>query len=170
MILGNAPSHKLFELIEVKPTHDPSAPARAFSDYEVVVHRDKLPPKWSSIEKLDLAADPKARGVAGAEPRGGGSGGRKPGPPRRDSRWMPMYSDEDLLPPLALSSISFSAERQCALIHVEQVWAENLYTIEGEILHARAHSGSGEAAGKADRVRNAHSVAGAWAVRENRRG
>ena len=28
--LGNAPAHRLFELIEVTPKHDPAAPARAF--------------------------------------------------------------------------------------------------------------------------------------------
>ncbi|HEY9593108.1 MAG TPA: CRISPR-associated protein Cas4 [Spirochaetia bacterium] len=54
-----------------------------------------------------------------------------------------MYSDEDLLPLSALQHFLF-CERQCALIHVEQQWAENLYTAEGEILHARAHSGARE--------------------------
>lgn len=55
-----------------------------------------------------------------------------------------MYSDEDLLPLSALQHFLF-CERQCALIHVEQAWAENLYTIEGELLHARAHSTTREA-------------------------
>ncbi len=55
-----------------------------------------------------------------------------------------MYSDEDLLPLSALQHFLF-CERQCALIHIEQMWTENLYTIEGELLHARAHSGSREA-------------------------
>jgi CRISPR-associated exonuclease Cas4 len=30
-------------------------------------------------------------------------------------------------------------ERQCALIHIEQAWAENLYTAEGRVLHERVH-------------------------------
>ncbi len=55
-----------------------------------------------------------------------------------------MYSDEDLLPLSALQHFLF-CERQCALIHIEQAWSENLYTIEGELLHARAHSGAREA-------------------------
>ena len=55
-----------------------------------------------------------------------------------------MFSDEDLLPLSALQHFIF-CERQCALIHIEQIWTENLYTIEGEILHKRAHSGSREA-------------------------
>ena len=51
-ILGNSPAHKLFELIEVKPTHDPASPARAFSDYEVLVHKDKVPAKVELIDKI----------------------------------------------------------------------------------------------------------------------
>jgi CRISPR-associated protein Csd2 len=51
-LLGNAPAHKLFELVEVKPTHDPAAPARAFTDYQVTVQRDQLPSKVELIEKL----------------------------------------------------------------------------------------------------------------------
>ena len=54
-----------------------------------------------------------------------------------------MYSDEDLLPLSALQHFLF-CERQCALIHIEQVWAENVYTIEGELLHKRAHSADRE--------------------------
>ena len=54
-----------------------------------------------------------------------------------------MYTDEDLLQLSALQHFLF-CRRQCALIHTEQVWAENLFTIEGEILHKRAHSGQRE--------------------------
>ena len=50
-----------------------------------------------------------------------------------------MYEDEDLLPLSALQHVLF-CERQCALIHVEQVWAENVYTAEGRAMHERAHS------------------------------
>jgi CRISPR-associated exonuclease Cas4 len=35
-------------------------------------------------------------------------------------------------------------ERQCALIHLEQEWAENRFTAEGRVLHERAHEGSDE--------------------------
>jgi len=34
--------------------------------------------------------------------------------------------------------------RQCALIHVEQMWSENRYTAEGRVLHERAHEGPHE--------------------------
>ncbi len=42
---------------------------------------------------------------------------------------------------LALSGIQHFAfcRRQWALIHIEQQWAENLRTVEGDLLHQRAH-------------------------------
>lgn len=42
---------------------------------------------------------------------------------------------------LALSGIQHFAfcRRQWALIHIEQQWAENLRTVEGDLLHRRAH-------------------------------
>jgi CRISPR-associated exonuclease Cas4 len=41
-----------------------------------------------------------------------------------------------LVPLSALQHFVF-CPRQCALIHVEQVWAENRSTAEGNILHAK---------------------------------
>ncbi|MDH4120522.1 MAG: CRISPR-associated protein Cas4 [Deltaproteobacteria bacterium] len=49
-----------------------------------------------------------------------------------------MYTENDLLPISALQHLAF-CPRQCALIHVEQVWAENRQTAEGRLLHQRAH-------------------------------
>ncbi len=42
--------------------------------------------------------------------------------------------------PIMLSALEHYAfcPRQCALIHVEQVWDENLYTLRGQINHKRA--------------------------------
>ncbi len=40
--LGNAPARKLFDTIEVQP-RKPDQPARSFEDYEVVVHRERIP-------------------------------------------------------------------------------------------------------------------------------
>jgi CRISPR-associated exonuclease Cas4 len=48
------------------------------------------------------------------------------------------YTEDDLLPLSGLQHMIF-CERQCALIHVEQVWAENLLTAEGRIMHDRVH-------------------------------
>jgi len=51
-----------------------------------------------------------------------------------------MYSEDDLLLLSALQHLLF-CERQCALIHIEQIWSENLFTAEGRILHERVDSG-----------------------------
>ena len=53
------------------------------------------------------------------------------------------YSEDELLPLSALQHICF-CERQCALIHVEQVWVENRFTAEGRIMHERVDSGKSE--------------------------
>ena len=49
-----------------------------------------------------------------------------------------MYSEEELLPVSALQHLIF-CERQCALIHIEQLWSENLFTAQGRVLHERVH-------------------------------
>lgn len=50
-----------------------------------------------------------------------------------------MYCEDDLLMLSALQHLLF-CPRQCALIHVEQLWVENRLTAEGRILHDRVHS------------------------------
>lgn len=47
-----------------------------------------------------------------------------------------MFSEEDLIPISALQHVMF-CERQYALIHIEQLWEENLFTAEGRLLHER---------------------------------
>ncbi|KWT83497.1 CRISPR-associated protein Cas4 [Candidatus Magnetominusculus xianensis] len=54
-----------------------------------------------------------------------------------------LYAEDDLLPLSALQHLLF-CERQCALIHIEQVWDENLFTAEGRILHEQVDSGKSE--------------------------
>lgn len=56
------------------------------------------------------------------------------------------YTEDDLLPLSALQHLLF-CERQCALIHIEQAWAENLYTAEGRIMHERVDTGRDESRG-----------------------
>lgn len=46
------------------------------------------------------------------------------------------YPEADLIPLSALQHYIF-CPRQCALIHVEQVWAENRLTAEGRLMHER---------------------------------
>lgn len=41
--LGNAPAHKLFDLVKVDRTTDPNIPARSFSDYQVTVDEAHVP-------------------------------------------------------------------------------------------------------------------------------
>jgi len=54
-----------------------------------------------------------------------------------------VFTEDQLLPISALQHLLF-CERQCALIHVEQVWAENYLTIQGQHLHKKAHEGPHE--------------------------
>ena len=48
------------------------------------------------------------------------------------------YNEEDFLLLSGIQHFVF-CKRQWALIHIEQQWQENLRTIEGEILHEKAH-------------------------------
>ena len=52
-----------------------------------------------------------------------------------------MYAPEDCLMISGLQHFRF-CRRQWALIHIEAQWAENLRTVEGQILHERAHNES----------------------------
>jgi len=56
------------------------------------------------------------------------------------------FTEDDLLPLSALQHLLF-CERQCALIHVEQVWADNRLTVEGSHLHRKADSGESDSRG-----------------------
>ncbi len=49
--LGNAPSHKLFELIEVERKPEANPP-RSFSDYQVTIDEDNVPDGVTLIEKI----------------------------------------------------------------------------------------------------------------------
>jgi CRISPR-associated protein Csd2 len=49
--LGNAPAHALFDRIKIT-RNDPTKPARAFSDYNVVLNRSALPPGIEIQEML----------------------------------------------------------------------------------------------------------------------
>lgn len=64
-----------------------------------------------------------------------------------------MYEEDDLIQLSALQHYAF-CRRQCALIHIEQIWEENLYTLEGRLLHEKVHSGETE------KRRNMHTAFG----------
>ena len=65
-----------------------------------------------------------------------------------------MFTEDELLPLSALQHLLF-CERQCALIHVEQLWADNALTVEGTHLHRRADTGRDEVR---DGVRTARAL------------
>lgn len=48
------------------------------------------------------------------------------------------FNEDNFLQLSGLQHFAF-CRRQWALIHVEQQWRENLRTVEGNILHERAH-------------------------------
>ncbi len=54
-----------------------------------------------------------------------------------------LAAEDGLIPLSALQHMLF-CPRQCALIHVEQLWAEDGATAEGRILHERVDSGAAE--------------------------
>jgi len=56
------------------------------------------------------------------------------------------YAEDDLIMISALQHYVF-CERQCALIHIEQIWDENLMTAEGRIMHERVHEQDRESRG-----------------------
>lgn len=49
-----------------------------------------------------------------------------------------MFDENDLLPLSALQHLVF-CQRRCALVHMENVWAENAFTIQGEHMHQKVH-------------------------------
>jgi CRISPR-associated exonuclease Cas4 len=57
------------------------------------------------------------------------------------------YNEDDLIQLSSLQHMVF-CPRQCALIHIEQVWAENRQTAEGRIMHEKVHEENRESRGK----------------------
>jgi CRISPR-associated exonuclease Cas4 len=54
-----------------------------------------------------------------------------------------MFDEDQIIPISALQHWLY-CPRQCALIHVEQAWAENKFTAEGRVMHENAHEGADE--------------------------
>ena len=57
-----------------------------------------------------------------------------------------MFYEDDFQPISALQHLAF-CERQWALIHLEQVWLENVLTTEGRHLHDKVHEEETESRG-----------------------
>ncbi|MDR4509739.1 MAG: CRISPR-associated protein Cas4 [Candidatus Brocadiaceae bacterium] len=56
------------------------------------------------------------------------------------------YNEDDLIQLSALQHMIF-CKRQCALIHIEQLWSENQFTAEGRILHDKVDTARQEKRG-----------------------
>lgn len=52
-----------------------------------------------------------------------------------------MYPEDEYLMISGIQHFAF-CRRQWALIHIEKQWVENFRTIDGEIMHAKAHDGT----------------------------
>src|SRR3972149_3816359 len=63
-----------------------------------------------------------------------------------DNEKFSSYDEEDLTPISALNQYLY-CPRRCALIHIEQLWSENLFTAEGRIMHDKADSNKFESRG-----------------------
>jgi len=57
------------------------------------------------------------------------------------------FLEDDLIQLSALQHLVF-CERQCALIHLEQIWSENVLTAEGKIMHDKVDTANRESRGK----------------------
>ncbi len=57
-----------------------------------------------------------------------------------------VFSEDELIPISAIQHWVF-CPRQCGLIHLEGLWAENRLTAEGKILHEKAHQDQKESRG-----------------------
>lgn len=64
-----------------------------------------------------------------------------------------MFGEDDLLPISGLQHWAF-CPRQCGLIHLDRLWAENRLTAQGRTLHQRAHDGPDESRGDVRIVRH----------------
>lgn len=56
------------------------------------------------------------------------------------------YTEDDFIQLSALQHLVF-CERQCALIHIEQIWSENVFTAEGRIMHEKVDTADRESRG-----------------------
>ncbi len=63
-----------------------------------------------------------------------------------DNEKFSSYDEEDLTPISALNQYLY-CQRRCALIFIEQIWSENLFTAEGCIMHDKVDTANRESRG-----------------------
>lgn len=66
-----------------------------------------------------------------------------------------MYTEDELIPLSALQHLLY-CERRAALVHVEQAWDDNVYTVEGNHMHDRADQAGTERRGNLLICRGVH--------------
>ena len=66
-----------------------------------------------------------------------------------------MFTTDDLLPISALQHWIY-CPRQAMLIHLEQQWADNRFTAEGNLLHAKTHGGGRSRRKQTETARTLH--------------
>jgi len=52
-----------------------------------------------------------------------------------------VFKEEEFIQLSSLQHFIF-CQRQCALIHIEQMWVENIFTAEGRVMHTNVHKGN----------------------------
>jgi CRISPR-associated exonuclease Cas4 len=65
---------------------------------------------------------------------------------KTNTTYQMRYSEDDFIQLSALQHFAF-CPRQCALIHIEQIWLESGLTAEGRIMHERVHEQNRESRG-----------------------
>ncbi len=63
-----------------------------------------------------------------------------------------MYTEDNLLPISAVAHY-VHCPRRFALLHLEQIWADNIFTAEGTVMHEKADSGENESRGDTKIIR-----------------
>lgn len=63
-----------------------------------------------------------------------------------------MYTEDNLLPISAVAHY-VHCPRRFALLHLEQIWADNIFTAEGTVMHEKADSGENESRGDVKIIR-----------------
>ena len=64
-----------------------------------------------------------------------------------------MYSEDDYIQLSAIQHYVF-CPRQCALIHVQGIWDENMFTAKGKVMHEKVDSGEDESRGEKQILRS----------------
>ena len=125
--LGNAPAYALFDRLTVAVDPAAAGTARSFGD-------TAWPSMGSPWQSARSSMSP-AESFCAASPEVIPEGSVQSMDEDKD------FGDETIVPLSAIEHFSH-CPRQCALIHVEQTFDENLYTIRGRLLHEVVDEGA----------------------------